>query len=84
VSRIEKTIIKLKSRPRTFKYSEVKRILEYLGYFEDTKGKTTGSRVQFIHKERKPIDLHKPHPGDEMKSYLIRLVAEQLEEEGLI
>jgi hypothetical protein len=58
--------------------------LEHFGYSEDTKGKTTGSRVQFTHKKYKPIDLHKPHPSDAMKSYLIRLIAEQLEEEGLI
>jgi hypothetical protein len=84
VSQIEKSIANLKNRPKTFKYSDVKRILEHLGYSEDTKGKTTGSRVRFAHKMYKPIDLHKPHPGDEMKSYLIRLVAEQLEKEGLI
>jgi predicted RNA binding protein YcfA (HicA-like mRNA interferase family) len=84
VSQIEKLITKLKSRPKTFAYSDLKRILLSLGYVEDAGGRTTGSHIQFIHNDYAPISLAKPHPGNELKSYLVRLVADKLEEEGLI
>ncbi|MDR1292092.1 MAG: type II toxin-antitoxin system HicA family toxin [Clostridiales Family XIII bacterium] len=82
--RIEKLIERLKSRPKTFKYSDAKRVLEHFGYQEDTGGKTSGSYVQFVHSEHAPISLHKPHPGNELKAYLVRYIAEQLEAEGLM
>lgn len=43
-----------------------------LGFCEDQKGKTSGSRVEFINmKENISIDLHKPHPSNILKDYQI-------------
>jgi len=84
LSQVDKLISRLKNRPRTFKYSDAKRILEHLGYKEDEGGKTSGSHVQFVHPEYAPLNLHKPHPGNVMKEYLIKMIATQLEDEGLI
>ncbi len=43
-----------------------------LGFCEDQKGKTSGSRVEFIHEtENISIDLHKPHPSNRLKEYQI-------------
>lgn len=43
-----------------------------LEFYEDQKGKTSGSRVKFINlKANISIDLHKPHPNNILKQYQI-------------
>lgn len=83
MSQIEKLKDKLKSLPKDFIYSEAKTLLERFGFREDNKGATSGSRVKFYRKQDKAIILlHKPHPGDEMKSYAIKQLKETLERFG--
>jgi len=84
MSAIEKLKQELKSRPKTFKWSDLERILSNAGYLESKGGKTTGSRVRFTHPIAAPIILHKPHPSNQMKSYAIRFVADVLESEELL
>ena len=84
MSTIEKLKLNLKSRPKTFKWSDMTRILSDVGYAENTGGKTSGSRVRFTHNNAAPIILHKPHPGNEMKQYVVKFVADMLESEGLL
>lgn len=75
MSKKEKLLEKLKSKPKDFTYNEAKVILNSLGFVENNKGKTSGSRVTFINEFNEKIDLHKPHPGNELKSYqLIKLI----------
>jgi predicted RNA binding protein YcfA (HicA-like mRNA interferase family) len=38
----------------------------------------SGSRVKFAHDSAAPISLHRPHPGNEIKAYVKRLVLEHL------
>ena len=42
------------------------------GYQEQKTGKTSGSRRKFINNEGKMISLHKPHPGNIVKEYLVK------------
>ena len=85
MGRSDKLVEKLKSRPKNFIYDELRKVLKYFDYVEDNKGKTTGSRVAFIHKPTKRIlSLHKPHPGNELKLYQIDIVLEQLYSIGVI
>ena len=84
MSSIEKLRKEIKCRPNTFDWHDVKRIIKDVGYVESKGGKTSGSRVRFTHTTAAPIVLHKPHPGNEMKSYAIRLVVDMLEAEGLL
>jgi len=84
MSSIEKLRQELKSRPHTFNWNDIKRVIKDAGYVESKGGKTAGSRVRFTHTTAASIVLHKPHPGNEMKSYAIRLVVDMLEAEGLI
>ena len=84
MSSIEKLIIKLKNIPADFKYSDLRRILKYLGYQEDNAGKTSGSRVQFVHQEFYPIIIHKPHPGDEVNRATLRDIISVLTERNQI
>ena len=46
MSKIEKDIERLKSKPKDFTYDEMKRLLNNLGFIENNKGKTSGSRVE--------------------------------------
>lgn len=72
MSKSEKLVLRLLSRPKDFTYSEVKTLLRYLGFEEIHKGKTSGSRVMFQRSSDKvSILLHKPHPGNIVKLYVI-------------
>jgi len=85
MSKDQKLIIRLLTRPKNFTYSELCRVLNSLGYEESKSGKTSGSRVAFIDKSTKHIiRLHKPHPGNELKQYQIELVIEELKSRELI
>ena len=79
MSKKEKLTARLKTRPTDFTYTELRTLLSGMGYAEDNKGKTSGSRVSFIHEETKHIiSLHKPHPGNILKRYQINLIVEEL------
>ena len=86
MSKIEKDIERLKSRPKDFTYDEAKRILNNFGFIENTKGKTSGSRVVFIKQDdmNKEIVLHKPHPSNILKLYQIKDIINLLQEWRLI
>ena len=80
MSKLEKAIERLKSKPKDFTYDEAKKILNNLGFLEHNKGKTSGSRVAFINKNNVKIDLHKPHPGNILKLYQINKLLNKLKE----
>lgn len=82
MSRLEKEIKRLKSRPKDFTYDEMKKILNNLGFYENNKGKTSGSRVAFVKCDNleQKIVLHKPHPSNILKEYQIKNVLELLKE----
>ena len=85
MSKHEKLLQKISSKPKIFKYSELKTLLLGFGYDEIKKGKTSGSRVAFYNEKTKHIiRLHKPHPSNELKKYQINLVIESLKEQGII
>jgi hypothetical protein len=54
-------------------------LLGYFGFFEVSKGKTSGSRVKFENEEGVPIMLHKPHPSGIMKRYQLKQIKEVLD-----
>ena len=82
MSRLEKEIERLKSYPKDYTYEEAKSLLNKLGYMENNKGKTSGSRVTFVNKDNMKIDLHKPHPSNIIKLYKIKEILEKLKERG--
>lgn len=81
MSQINKLIDKLKTKPKDFTFEELANILKYFGYKIDNKGKTSGSRVRFIHELKPPILLHKPHKRKSLLAYQINQILEQLKEE---
>ena len=84
MSRRDKLIGRLKSRPKDFTWDELVRLLEGLDYAEATTGKTGCSRRRFLHASAPTITLHRPHPGNIVKMYVIDNVLRVLIEEGLI
>jgi len=85
MSKHEKIIKKLNSRPKNFTYNELCQLLNGFGYIEHHKGKTSGSRVAFINnKANHIIRLHKPHPGNELKQYQISLIIDELKSRRLL
>ena len=83
MSKKEKLINKLKSKPRDFTFNEMESLLLSLGFDKSNKGKTSGSRVLFM-RNGLSIDMHKPHPNKELLSYQISKILRILEKEGLI
>lgn len=81
MSKFEKEIKRLKSKPKDFTYEEAKYLLNKFGFYEYNKGKTSGSRVIFeCHKLNKKIELHKPHPSSILKEYQIKQIINSLME----
>lgn len=84
MSRRDKLIARLRSRPKDFTWEELVRLLESLGYAEARAGKTGGSRRRFLHPTAPMVALHRPHPGNIVKMYVMDDVIRMLTEEGLI
>ena len=83
MSKKEKLIKRLKSKPKDFSFDEMESLLTSLGFYKSNKGKTSGSRVLF-ERDGLSIDLHKPHPQKELPGYQINKILRLLESEGLI
>ena len=85
MSKHEKIIKRFKSKPRNFTFDELRQLLKGFGYIEQHKGKTSGSRVAFIHAGiGHVIRLHKPHPGNELKQYQVSLIIDELKSQGFL
>ncbi len=83
MSQKEKLIERFSNKPKDFTYDELKRLLGYFGYIEDESG--NGSRVTFYNSETQDlIKLHKPHPGNVIKEYLMKELFNKMKEEGII
>jgi len=79
MSRIDKLIERFKNVPKDFTWSEPIKILVHFGYHEiGKKRKTGGSRVKFSNSCKEIICLHKSHPRNIVKQYVIRQVLEKL------
>lgn len=83
MSKKEKLLTRLKTKPKDFTFDETKTLLELCGYVISNSGKTSGSRVSFF-KEQKVFRMHKPHPRKELLSYQVKELLDELKEEGLL
>ena len=85
MSKKDKLISRLKTKPKDFTYNELKILLIFLGFKENNKGKTSGSRRSFYNENINcEIRLHKPHPNNILKPYQISDVLENLVKKGMI
>jgi hypothetical protein len=66
--------------PADFTWDELKSVLGHLGYVEIvSKGKSSGSRTKFVNAQNRIISLHRPHPDQIIKKYVIRQLLESLD-----
>lgn len=85
MSKKDKLLKRLKLKPLDFTYDELKTLLNYLGFDEDNKGKTSGSRVMFFDvNSNEVIRLHKPHPNNILKEYQLKQIIITLRKIGVI
>jgi hypothetical protein len=82
LSKKEKIIKRLLSRPVDFTFDELATLLGHLGFTYSDMGKTSGSRVAFVN-DGMYIRLHKPHTGT-LKRYQINDIITVLTEGGLL
>lgn len=84
MSRKDKLIKRLLSRPTDFTFEELITLLGQFGYSILSAGKTGGSRVAFTNGEGDYIRLHKPHPRNILKQYQVDDIISALTERGLL
>lgn len=77
MSKKEKLIARLLSKPKDFTYDEARTLLCALGFIERSKGKTSGSRVEYV-RGNDTILLHRPHPSGILKPYQVKQIAATL------
>ncbi len=85
MSKHEKLTGKLLRLPKNFSYEEMVTMLAGFGYVKVERKRASGSAVMFYHKElNDKIMFHKPHPGNELKRYILELVIEKLKSNKMI
>ena len=83
MSKKDKLIDRLRTKPKDFSFEEVKALLGLCGYKLSNAGKTSGSRVCFV-KDNKVFRMHKPHPRKELLAYQVNELIDELKQEGLL
>lgn len=81
----EKLIERFKRQPKDFTLNELTRLFQVLGFEVSQKGKTSGSRIEFVNSKKElSYGAHKPHPDSAIKSYVMKQVLEFLTSNKLI
>lgn len=85
MTKADKLISKLLAKPKDLTFAELVSIFGSFGFQIESKGKTSGSRVEFYNEE---LDIsfytHKPHPSSIVKTYVIKEVINFLRERNLL
>jgi hypothetical protein len=81
----DKTLSKITSQPTpsNVKWSDLKSLLESLGYKQLKTGKTGGSRRKFFNEAKNALIIcHEPHPSSIVNKGCVADVAQHLKEHG--
>lgn len=82
MSKLEKLLDKMRNTQSQWTWDELCSLLKKLGY---TQEEGDGSRVKFDNGNALDlINLHKPHPGNEIRAYAIRQIREKLKNGGML
>ena len=85
MNRKEKLIKRFRTLPKDFTFEEVEALFSGCGFILENKGATSGSRVKFFHeKDQNSYIIHKPHPSNIIKGYLMRDILNYLMKNGYI
>jgi hypothetical protein len=81
----EKLIERFRRQPKDFTFEELIRLFRVLGFEISQKGKTSGSRIEFVNSEKDiSYGAHKPHPDSAIKGYVMKQILEFLTSNQLI
>ncbi len=80
----DKLINRFKTLPSDFTFEELEKLLGIFGYTKSNKGKTSGSRIIYKNNDKRPIMIHKPHPGNIIKHYAMKQIMNDLKDAGFI
>jgi len=82
MSKHEKLLRRLLTKPADFEWSELKAIMQHLGFELKTTG---GSGRKFIHPETRAAHfIHEPHPSSVLKAYQVRDAIAFLTKQGYL
>lgn len=88
MSKKEKLLKRLLSKPKDFEWNEAVSLLECYEIYQAKTGKTGGSRARFSNADKSiVITIHKPHnPNgkDVLKPYALDIIIDQLKQGGLL
>ncbi len=75
----DKLLVRFLSIPKDFTFDELSTLLQNMGFEVENKGKTSGSRVAFIHINfKKHILIHKPHPSKIINKIYLKQIKVEL------
>ena len=79
----DKLLQRFRTLPRDFSFDEMVAVFKGCGFSLSNKGATSGSRIEFVNeKDGNSYIMHKPHPSNIIKGYVMRQVYSFLEVNG--
>lgn len=71
--------------PKDFTFDEMSALFGQFGFHQENKGATSGSRVIFVNNnDENSYIMHKPHPSNIIKGYVMRQVMTFLKANGYL
>ena len=81
----DKLLKRFYSLPNDFTFDEIVSVFSCSGFHQENKGSTSGSRVIFVNdKDGNSYIMHKPHPSNIIKGYVMKQVFTFLKANGYI
>lgn len=75
----DKLLKRFYNLPRDFTFEEMVSLFTQFGFRLDNKGTSSGSRIEFINDTNgDSFAMHKPHPANIIKGYMMRQVLKYL------
>lgn len=82
MSKFQKALERLKSKPKDFTWKELQAIMMHFNYEEIKDG---GARRKFVNMDTKAIiSLYEPHPKPILKRYAVEIIIDHLKEQSLL
>ena len=79
----DKLLQRFRTLPKDFTFDEMVAVFKGCGFSLSNKGATSGSRIEFINEnDGNSYIMHKPHPSNIIKGYVMRQVYSYLEVNG--
>ena len=81
----DKLLQRFCNNPKDFTFEEMESLFHSFGFETFNKGATSGSRIEFYNKEKEiSYIMHKPHPSNIIKGYVMKQVMMFLKANKLI